>query len=255
MLGNQSKLTSEQNRIFDRFLIDSTEKTIRALENVFGLQIDSSSSSIEISPFLDSEILKRLGGGLLYTVSSSMLGDLQGRTVLLMRADDFESLSEVMRPILTMLFLSHPDTDLSALSNGRPDWMTDDSGKNESDQAFQDQIMDTLAEIGNILIGLYTKAIYRNFDLNSHHSVPKTLRDPQQHTIRQCQTSLETRDDQHLVIENEFVVLGKTIKLWSLISPCRQSFGKILGNIEDRQKSPPGNTAHCPGQALISVSY
>ena len=232
MIANQLSLTSKQINSFDRFLVDGTGKALNALETMFALNIDSSDSSIEIATGVNSEILKHLGSGTLYIVSSAMEGDMQGSILLLMRSGDFKYLGEVMRPVLSLLYLSSPDADLATLDSQKPDWAQDNDARHAADEAFDEQMMDMLAEMGNVLFGLYAKAMYRICNLDTHHSVPEVLRDPEQQTIQLVLSSTEVADQLNLVIENEFVVMDRAIKLWCLISPTQRSFQNILNKIE-----------------------
>ena len=235
MIANQMNLTETQVESFDQFMLDGTGKTLDALETMFGLSVDSSNSDMEIAPAANSEYLKHLGHGTLYTVSSALVGDLQGSILLLMRSSDFIRLGEVMRPILSLLFLSSPNTDLATLDREKQSWMHDNDYGHSNDSAFQDQMLDTLAELGNVLIGLYSKAIYRICKMNSDHSVPFALRDTGQKLMQSVLSSSEVPDQPYLVIENEFVVMGKNIKLWCLISPTRDSFKDILSRFESHE--------------------
>ena len=232
MIAKQLSLTEKQINSFDRFLVVGTDQALQALELMFGLNIDSSDSSIEVVPAFNSQNLKRLGNGTLYIVSSTMAGDLQGSILLLMRSGDFKYLGEVMRPVLSLMFLSDTDADLATLDSQKPGWMQDNGSGNADDAAFYEQMMDTLAELGNVLIGLYTKAIYKIYALNTHHTLPEVLKDPDQRAMQQLLSSSAAPDQLHLVIENEFVVMDKPIKLWCLISPTQKSFHEILNRIE-----------------------
>jgi len=236
MNAQQISLTKKQINSFDRFLVDGTGNTLNALTGMFGLNIDSSNSTIEIASAVHSENLNRLGSGALYVVSSALLGDMQGSIVLLMRKCDFECLGDVMKPILNLLFLSSTDTDLATLDNQKPDWMRNSSLNHSSDPVFHEQMMDTLSEMGNVIIGLYTKAIYKNYKLNTHHSLPKTLEDPDQQAFSQILSSSEVSEPLHMIIENEFIVMAKPIKLWCVISPTLESFQNMLNIID----SDPG---------------
>ena len=74
--------------------------------------------------------------------------------------------------------------------------------------------MDMLAEMGNVLFGLYAKPMYKICHLDTHHSVPEALRDPDQRVFQQILSSSSAAPDQlHLLIENEFVVMDRTIRL------------------------------------------
>jgi len=234
MIASQLSLTEKQIDSFDQFMLDGTGKTLDALETMFGLDIDSSDSNIEIAPAANSEYLKHLGNGTLYTVSSALVGDMQGSILLLMRSSDFKYLGEAMRPVLSLLYLSSPDADLATLDHKKKDWMQDNGIHHNGETAFHEQMMDTLAEMGNVLIGLYSKAIYRISDLNTDHSVPYALRDTDQQVIQRVLSSSEVSDQPYLVIENEFVVMDNPIKLWCVISPTQDSFQDILKRIERR---------------------
>ena len=112
--------------------------------------------------------------------------------------------------------------------------MQDNGIHHNGETAFHEQMMDTLAEMGNVLIGLYSKAIYRISDLNTDHSVPYALRDTDQQVIQRVLSSSEVSDQPYLVIENEFVIMDNPIKLWCVISPTQDSFQDILKRIERR---------------------
>lgn len=232
MIANQQGLTPKQVDSFDRFLIEGTSSTLDALETMFGLRIDSSTSSIEIAPPTKIENLKHLGSGLLYVVSSSLVGDLQAKILLLMRLVDFEYLSEVMRPVLSLLFLCSPDSDLEELNRQMLECVQDNDTRDNGEIVFHEQMMDTLVEMGNVLIGLYSKAIQNIYHLNTSHSLPFVLRDPDQRLIQRVMSSSKATDQFYLVIENEFVVMDRPIKLWCLISPTKESFQDILEGIE-----------------------
>jgi len=232
MISSQLHLTAKQENSFDKFLVDGTERALSALDNMFGLDIDSSDSCIEIAPADNSEILKHLGNGTLYTVTSSMVGGMQGKMLVLMRSSDFNHLSKAMKPILNLLFWSGTETDLAA-NNGQKKAGVKNSGTAKLEDAdFQEQMIDTLGEIANVFFGLYAKAIYKISNLNTSYSLPKALKDTDQQVIRQFLSSSDVSDQIHLVIQNEFYVMDKPIKLWYLISPTQKSFRNILKRIE-----------------------
>ena len=230
--GQQLGLTEKHLNSFDRFLLDSTGNVLSALEAMLGFTIESSNSTIEIAPADENENLKNVGDGVVYTVSSDIEGDMQGSVLMLMRAGDFNHLGEVMRPILGLMFLSSPDVDLAELDKQKPGWMQDPSAEGADIDAYKDQMMDTFTEMGNLIIGLYSKGIYKICDVNTHHTVPKATKDSEQEIIHRLLSSPGASDRFHLVIENEFMVMEKPIKIWCLISPTEKSFQHILDGIE-----------------------
>lgn len=234
MIAKQMSLTEKQINSFNRFMLDGTGRTLDALEGMFGLDIERSDSNIEIASAANSEFLKHLGEGTLYTVSSALVGDIQGSILLLMRSNDFKYLGEAMRPVLSLLYLSRSDADLATLEDQKMDWMQDNGTGHTEDTAFHEQMMDTLTEMGNVLIGLYSKAIYKISDLNIDHSIPYALKDTKQQVVQRVLSSSELSDQPYVVIENEFIVTDRPIKLWCLISPTQDSFQDILKRIERR---------------------
>lgn len=231
LTANQLSLSRNQIKYFDRFLLASTSKVLSVLETMLALEIDSSHSSLEIMPAVNIEKLEPLCSEPLYVISSEMMGELQGGLHLLMSSSDFKTLGEVMKPILKLLFLSDSDTDLTTLENQKPDWMKDDQKPLKDDPVFHGRMIDTLTELGNVLFGIYTKALYITFDLHTNHSLPESSRGTNQQYIQQILSSPAFLDKRHLVIENEFSTLNKTIRLWCLISPKQKSFQEILNRI------------------------
>jgi chemotaxis protein CheY-P-specific phosphatase CheC len=232
MIAHDLNLSEKQVNSFDHFLVDGTQKALSALDDMFGLDIESSGSCFEIAPAAASENLKHLGDEPLYTVSSAMVGDMKGRIFVLMRSSDFKHLGKAMKPTLELLFCTDIDDDLALTADqgvsrvrGNGNWKTEDD-------LFHEQMMDTLSEMANVFIGLYARAIYGISKLNTHYSVPYAVKDNKQQIVRHFLWAPEASGEQQLVIENEFFVLGKPIKLWCLFCPTRRSLQNILKRIE-----------------------
>lgn len=251
MIANQLKLTSKQVNFFDGFLADGTARILHALKTIFELDIDSSDSCIEIASADQSENLKHLGNEPLYTISSTMMGDVQGSILILLRSDDFKYLSKIMAPTLSLIFLSRPGDDLTELDNQKPDWMKGNGARLTDDADYLAQMMDTLTELANILIGLYGRAIYQVSELNTQYSVPKVLKHPNQQALKQVLSSSERSDQLHLVIQNDFFVMDKSIKLWCLISPTRKSFQKILKRAEYHKEDTDNSSENAINEQIV----
>lgn len=226
MYLTRAELTDPQIRTFDRFLLDGTDRAIIALEQVFGLDIDHSDSNIEVAGIADSVFLSHLGEEKLYAVSCTMSGDLEGRISLLLRSTDFGGLGRVMRPVLNLLFLADPDDDLESLEQHKPDWLQSEIPAPLEDESYHGRMMDVLSELGNVLIGMYVKALYKAFRVAAHHTAPLAREAPHRSSIR----GLVGRSGKrlHLVIENEFSIDDHAIGMWLLISPTRKSFRQLL---------------------------
>ena len=239
MIANQLNLTEKQVNSFDRFLVDGTQKALSALDDMFGLDIECSDSCFEIAPARGSEYLKHLGDEPLYTVSSAMVGDMQGRIFVLMRASDFRHLSKAMKPTLELLFCADIDADLTPTNGHANDQLQHSRKWKTEEDLLHEQMMDTLSEMANVFIGLYARAIHNISKLNAHYSVPYAIKDSHQQIIRHFLWAPEVSEQLHLVIQNEFFMMNKPVKLWCLFSPTQKSLQRILRRIEQSDELHP----------------
>jgi len=211
--------------------VASTRQTLDVLENMFSLNIDSSDSGISILPSAKIKKIKDLSKNPLFVVSSKMRGEMWGSLTLLMSSSDFKNLGEALKPTLKLLFLSNPDADLSTLERQTPGWMKEGRRSHLDDDAFFERMVDTSTELGNVLFGIYTNAIYEVFDIHTHHSLPEfSPRAGKQH-IQDILSSLKLLNKQHLVIQNNFTIFEKYFNLWCLISPSKRSLKTMLNRV------------------------
>jgi len=78
VIAKQLILNEQQIISFDKFLLDGTGKVLKALETMYEFDIERSDSSIATGSVKDSEVLKQLCGGDLYTFSGTLMGDMRG---------------------------------------------------------------------------------------------------------------------------------------------------------------------------------
>ena len=229
--SNQLSISKNQLDYFDRFLVASTHRTLDVLETMFSLNIESSDSNIKILPTVDIQDLEPFGNESLFIISSEMTGEMQGSLKLLMCSKGFASLGKSLKSTLKLLFLSSPDADLSTLEDQIPEWMEEGQHPDSDDPVFLKLMTDTSTELGNILFGIYTDAIYSVFDLHTHHSLPVFSRDTQQQYIQGMLSSPDLLNKQHLVIQNDFTISGENFGLWCLISPAKKSLQVMLDRV------------------------
>jgi len=240
MIGSQLNLTQRQINCIDDFLVYGTQQAIEALEVMFGLPIDDSESTIEIATVRSSHNLHFLINEGLHIVSSAMSGELQGHIVLLMRASDYRRWCEVMRPVLALLYLSSTDEDLATLDRGKPSWM-EDADADSKEESFQAAMRDALNEMGNVLFGIYTRAISKTLRLEAFHSVPRCTLSPGGRIVMEDTSNTDTLDQLQLVIQNDFHVMDQDLRIWCLISPTRDSFHHMMDTIDrPQEESSPG---------------
>ena len=228
--ASQSEFSQKQVEYFNKFLTTNSLLAMNGLENIFGLIIDSSDAKIEIVSAVTKEQLESLGSDTLYSISSNLVGKLTGSVLLVIRSEDFACLCEMMKPVLNLMFPEDTGDDTEDLASHKAS--KTGSVEHPGEVAFHEHMMETLAEMGNILIGLYTKALFKVFQIKVHHSVTQVLKDTEQQSIAQLLSSSADADQQHVIIENDFIAMDKPMKLWCLTSLAQDSFQHILQQIE-----------------------
>lgn len=223
------RLTEKQIRSLERVLLHVTDDTLKSLENVFSLDISSSDSCIRLITALDNEVLKPIGSGTLYTVKSGLEGQVEGQVLVLMRVQDFRYLGRLMKPVLARYFGAGtgkraPDSG----SGGAP--IPIEAGK---DARLNAQMMELLEELGNILCGVYSRALYKVCGLDSHHGMPVAAVDRQQNVLQKLFGEPAAGLQPLLVLENEYFVQDNPVRFWGLIAPAKASFMRILLQLEE----------------------
>jgi hypothetical protein len=151
-----------------------------------------------------------------------------------LRSVDYIHLSKVMRPVLQQLFWTGADQDLT-LADDALDEAGEEQNNDRPDSEFERQMTDTLCEMANVFIGLYTKAVYKICGLTTQYSLPRFNFDYDQKFMQEIYGSGNASNRHQLVIQNEFFLKSKSIMLWCIISPCRESLEAMLENIESHQ--------------------
>lgn len=234
MICRLPPLSEHQSISFERFLQSGTGKVLKAFENMFELEIERSESLMEIARAHDSEALRDVVADPLYAVSSDLSGELRGRVHLLLQTGDLNDLAELLKPVLSLLFLSSPDADLKTLDNARPGWMEDLGMPAMDDACFQAQMMDALSELGNVLIGIYSRLIHDLSALGTRRSLPRVeyVADPK--AVPLNFHGVGTGDVPLMIIDHLIQVDGAPIHLWCVISFAPDSFQDLLRGIDTR---------------------
>lgn len=232
MICRSPLLNEHQSHSFDRFLLGGTGKVLNALETMFELEVETSESLLEIVAANDSDALREVRNEWLYTVSSDLQGELEGSVQVLMRSTDIDHLAELLRPLLSLLFLSCPNTDLETLDTAKPGWLDDQITAPMKDAEFRAQMLDMLTEMGNVLIGLYSRAMFELSTLSAHHSMPLVDWHANPGTLMELLGRNGTPEQLCLVIDNQFLIAGHPIHMWCVISLSPGSFRNLLQGID-----------------------
>lgn len=225
-------LSERQSNGLNRFLLGGTEWVLRTIETMFEVEIEKSESLMEIAPANESEFLRTVNDRALYTISSDLAGDLQGRVCLLVQSAHVQHLADLMMPVLTLLFLSDADADLQTLERSKPGWMGEAGGPAMQDAEFQAQMTDLLGELGNVLIGSYTRTLFEWSALATRHSLPRVGGNVAWKDVLILLDHCSVQRHPGLIIQHHLQIGGRPVSLWCVISLVPDSLGNLLSAIE-----------------------
>ena len=95
-----------------------------------------------------------------------------------------------------------------------------------------DENLSILAEIGNILVGIYLTAIHDFCKLHIYHTIPTVAVDMVQSLLDESLNVLSMQVQLMIVIENEFLVEKKHIRAFLIMIPSVESVKTLLDSIE-----------------------
>ena len=95
-----------------------------------------------------------------------------------------------------------------------------------------DENLSILAEIGNVLVGIYLTAIHDFCKLHIYHTIPTVAVDMVQSLLDESLNVLSMQVQLMIVIENEFLVEKKHIRAFLIMIPSVESVKTLLDSIE-----------------------
>ena len=105
-----------------------------------------------------------------------------------------------------------------------------------------------VAEIGNILTGVYLTTIHDFCNLDIYHSVPVTAVDMIQSLLDESVVKLSSQVATILLIQNEFIVEEKRITTYLLMIPALKSVEVLMGSIEEARNIMTGEAGNGQGE-------
>lgn len=99
-----------------------------------------------------------------------------------------------------------------------------------------DWVVADLAEIGNILAGVYLTAIHDFCKLNVCHSVPILAVDLLQTLLAEASATLEGEGHTIVLITNEFFIGKEPFRTFFLIIPARDSISALMASMKEAGK-------------------
>jgi len=140
-----------------------------------------------------------------------MVGEVSGGLFLIVPGEQKEDLIRLAEQAMT-------DTGQS--------WRTGIT-KQESD----DLKLSVIAEIGNIVAGVYLTTVHDFCKLNIYHTVPTVATDMVQALLDESLVRLSRQVQHIIVIENEFIVEEKLIKTFLMMIPSVESVDILVNSI------------------------
>jgi len=98
-------------------------------------------------------------------------------------------------------------------------------------QESDDLKLSVIAEIGNIVAGVYLTAVHDFCRLNIYHTVPTVATDMVQALLDESLVRLSRQVQHIIVIENEFMVKEKLIKTFLVMIPSVESVSILVNSI------------------------
>jgi len=101
----------------------------------------------------------------------------------------------------------------------------------KTSQESDDLKLSVIAEIGNIVAGVYLTAVHDFCKLNIYHTVPTVATDMVQALLDESLVRLSRQVQHIIVIENEFMVEEKPIKTFLVMIPSVESVNILVNSI------------------------
>ena len=101
----------------------------------------------------------------------------------------------------------------------------------KTSQESDDLKLSVIAEIGNIIAGVYLTAVHDFCRLNVYHTVPTVATDMVQALLDESLVRLSRQVQHIIVVENEFMVEEKLIKTFLVMIPSVESVNILVNSI------------------------
>lgn len=220
-------LSDVQIEYLCRVLADGNSQVPMALEMLTGQHIEQHSVHIEVAPSRHVAQLMHIPDGAMAVVVCGIRGDIGGDFLFLQTQSDLQILSRVMSPILTGE-VRHPAN--KETMNQTPDWLVK---KRSNSMNIEGQMMETIAELGNTLFGVYLMSLHKNCNLTVYQDVPDTsLMGAQQAVLGRMRSQLKHPSHVAVVIEINYMIGKFALKAWLVLLPMLDGLGKILDGMD-----------------------
>jgi chemotaxis protein CheC len=178
-----------------------------ALSHLLQSEVAMKMPRVEIMPV--ARAVAALGGpSMPFCVGMKMVGDLTGCLFFLVADDQKAKLADLGERAMLGPARENPDPE---------------------------RVLATVAEVGNILAGVYLTAIHDFCKLNVCHSVPLAGVDMMQSLLDES-LARGGEDQPIILVSNEFVIGADRLETFFLIFPARASLAALVGSMGEAAK-------------------
>ncbi len=211
MNDKKQLLSAEQVDFLTEMMNIGAGNTATALTQVLQCQVDVVVPRVFV--ITDAQELSILTSPSLPVVCArmGMVGDVSGGLFLIVPEEQKEDLIRLAE---------------QAMTGTGQSWR---AGK--TSQESDDLKLSVIAEIGNIVAGVYLTAVHDFCKLNVYHTVPTVATDMVQALLDESLVRLSRQVQYIIVVENEFIVEEKLIKTFLVMVPSVESVNILVNSI------------------------
>jgi chemotaxis protein CheC len=198
------KITDEQLDFLKELINIGAGNAVTALEQVLQCNVDLLMPKVRILPA--PEVASYLTGDPavpVIGVRMDLIGDVTGALYVILSRDNLEKISVLIKNV------SH-------------DEMSDE----------ENYALAAIAEIGNVLAGVYLTAIHDFCSLTIYHSIPLAAIDMVQSILDETLVEVYGTIPDIFLFINEFAIKTQSFKMYMLLIPSPDSFNRLAGSIQ-----------------------
>jgi len=214
-MNNKEQLMSAEHIDFLTEMMNvGAGNAVAALAQMLNVEVDLKVPVVHILPALETPSILGYPSLPITCARMSMVGEVTG--------------------CLYFIVPSEYTVSLIHLAEGAVQEEKGEKGKNPPVFSLE---LSVIAEIGNIISGVYLTSIHDFCKLNIYHTVPTMATDMLQALLDESLVGLSRQIMHLIVVENEFIVKEKFIRTFMMMIPTAESIKILVGSIEKARMS------------------
>jgi len=203
MDGPLQKITEEQLDFLKELVNIGAGNAVTALEQILQCRVDLQMPSVKFLPAC--EVASYLAGSPaapVIGVRMDLIGDITGSLYVIISQNELENIAILIKNI--------PHDPI------------------ENEEA---EILASIAEIGNVLAGVYLSAIHDFCSLTIYHTIPRVAVDMVQSILDETLAESGGISPDIFIFVNEFATKSRSFKMYMLLIPIPDSFDRLSGSL------------------------